>query len=77
LHQLWDTFADIAAPRPFLSGTRLGALDLLAAVVSRWSGARPHLIKERPALHDLLVQIDNDPRLVPLFTRHWPPKEDK
>src|SRR5262245_26258734 len=37
LHQLWETFADAFPSRPFLSGTNLGALDLLAAVVSRWS----------------------------------------
>lgn len=36
LHHLWDVFADMFAPHPFLSGARIGALDLLAAVVSRW-----------------------------------------
>jgi GST-like protein len=74
LHQLWTAFADGFALRPFLSSTRIGALDLLAAVVSRWSGARAHLAKERPALHAHLVAIDNEPRLVELFNRHWPPK---
>jgi GST-like protein len=77
LHQLWDVFADTFAPHPFLSGPRLGALDLLAAVVSRWSGARPHLAKARPALHAHLVAIDHEPRLAQLFERHWPPKEQK
>jgi GST-like protein len=75
LHQLWDVFADFVSPRPFLSGARLGALDLLAAVVSRWSGAREHLADSRPALHEALIAVDNDPRLVPLFTRHWPAKQ--
>jgi GST-like protein len=73
LHLLWTAFADEFAPRPFLSVARMGALDLLAAVVSRWSGARAHLAKERPALHAHLVAIDNEPRLVELFKRHWPP----
>jgi len=77
LHQLWDTFADLFAPHPFLSGARVGALDLLAAVVSRWSGTRAHFAQHRPALHELLVAVDNDSRLVALFTRHWPPKEEK
>lgn len=74
LNQLWTTFADSFSARPFLSGERLGALDLLAAVVSRWGGRR-HLEKERPALHALLVTIDDDPRLAPLFRRHWPPEQ--
>jgi len=75
LHALWDGFADTFPPRPFLSGARLGALDLLAAVVSRWSGARAHLAEHRPALHECLRTIDTDPRLVTLFERHWPPPQ--
>ena len=74
LHHLWSVFADTFVARPFLSGERIGALDVLAAVVSRWSGARPHLAKERPALHALLVTIDNEPRLAPLFTRRRSPQ---
>jgi GST-like protein len=74
VHQLWAIFADTFMPRPFLSGARMGALDLLAAVVSRWSGARAYLAKERPVLHEHLVAIDNDHRLAALFNRHWPPK---
>jgi GST-like protein len=75
LHELWKAFAASFVARPFLSGARLGALDLLAAVVSRWAGARRFLADERPALHEALVQVDNDPRLAALFARHWPPKE--
>lgn len=76
LNQLWTIFADSFGARPFLSGERLGALDLFAAVVSRW-GARRHLEKERPALHALLVTIDNDPRVAQVFRRHWPPKDPR
>jgi GST-like protein len=76
LHELWDTFAMAFPARPFLSGERLGALDLLVAVVSRWSGARPHLALAQPDLHKLLVAIDNEPGLAPLFARHWPPKQE-
>jgi GST-like protein len=41
LHRHWDIFADLH-PAPadgFYGGTQPGALDLLAAVVSKWSGA--------------------------------------
>src|SRR5271165_4142990 len=47
LHQHWEIFADLFPARPYLGGERLGALDLLAAVVSRWSGARAHLAQRR------------------------------
>jgi GST-like protein len=72
LHQLWDTFADTFPARPFLSGARLGALDLLAATVSRWSGTRPHLAAARPALSTLVEQVESDPRIAAVFARHWP-----
>jgi len=76
LHHLWDLFADAFPAAPWLSGARLGALDILAAVVSRWSGARAHLAQSRPALHRVLERVDTDPRLLPLFERHWPRKTD-
>lgn len=73
LHELWDIFADQFPAMPFLTGGRLGALDLMAAVVSRWSGARKHLAKSRPAFAALMAQIEQDPRVAPVFARHWPP----
>jgi GST-like protein len=74
LHEYWRIFADTFPAAPFLSGEHLGALDLLAAVVSRWSGARAHLASERPAFHALMQRIEADPRLADIFERHWPPK---
>lgn len=75
LHALWSHFADIIVPSPWLAGPELGALDILASVVSRWSGARAHLRAERPHLADLLGKVDADPRLAPVFERHWPRAE--
>jgi GST-like protein len=72
LHALWETFADTHAARPFLGGDRLGALDLLAAVVSRWSGARAHLARSRPEFAALLQRIDQAPTVAGIFSRHWP-----
>ena len=74
LHEYWRIFADTFPAEPFLSGAQLGALDILAAVVSRWSGARAHLATERPAFHALMQRIEADPRLADIFERHWPPK---
>ena len=75
LYEYWRVFADSFAATPFLSGEHLGALDLLAAVVSRWSGARAHLASERPVFHALLQRIETDPRLADIFERHWPKKQ--
>lgn len=73
LHEYWSIFADTFPRTPFLSGEELGALDLLAAVVARWSGARAHLKAKRPALYDLLERIEADARIARVFSRHWPP----
>ena len=77
LHYLWDVFADTFPAQPFLTGERLGALDLLAAVVSKWSGSRKHLAASRPAFSALLARIEGDPRVAPVFARHWPPAPDR
>lgn len=75
LHQLWSVFADTfgaaAAKTAFLFGAQPGAADLLAAVVSRWSGTRKHLAKQRPAFHAMLERIEADPRVAPVIERHW------
>jgi GST-like protein len=76
LHKLWelfaDTFAGSAADEGFLFGAaQPGAADLLAAVVSRWSGARKHLAKKRPALHALLERVEAHPKVAAVFERHW------
>lgn len=73
LHRSWDIFADTFAARPFLSGLAPGALDYLAAVVSKWSGARQHLALSRPAFAQTLERIEANKWVVEVFARHWPP----
>ncbi len=72
LHELWDLFVDQFRATPWLSGDRPGALDILAATVSMWSGARKHLAGSRPAFTALLARIEADPRVAPVWARHWP-----
>jgi GST-like protein len=72
LHTLWDVFADTFPATPFLSGAQVGALDLFACVVSKWSGARKHLAVSRPAFHDLLARTEAHPVVAGVFARHWP-----
>jgi len=71
LHRHWDIFADQFPASPFLSGELPGSLDFLTAVVSKWSGARPHLKSSRPAFYDALIAIEQHPDVVPVFARHW------
>ncbi|MEP6943798.1 MAG: hypothetical protein ABI981_12720, partial [Betaproteobacteria bacterium] len=75
LHRHWEIFADLFPCDPWLSGAGIGALDLFAAVVSRWSGARKHIEKHRGALFATLERVDAHPLLAPIFHRHWPPKK--
>ena len=72
LHRHWEMFADLFPASPWLGGTELGALDLHAAVVSKWSGARKHLEKERPAFYATLQRIEGHPKVLPVFAKHWP-----
>jgi len=73
LHRHWEIFADqFLGLTPFLDGEAPGALDLLAAVVSRWSGTRAHLREHRPALLRCVSSTEQHPRFAEVFSRHWP-----
>ena len=72
LHRSWDLFADQFPARPWLSGAAPGALDFLAVVVSRWSGARKHLAGTRPEFLATLTRIESQAAVAPVFARHWP-----
>ncbi len=74
LHRHWDIFADLYPVEGgrFIAGAQPGALDLLAATVSKWSGTRQHVKTSRPAFSALLERIDAHPAVAPVFGRHWP-----
>lgn len=74
LHLHWEMFADQFPGRPWLSGMQPGALDVLAVVVSTWSGARAHVKAHRPAFYALLKRIEALPQVAPIYQRHWPAK---
>jgi GST-like protein len=73
LHRHWDLFADLhpVAEGRFMGGDQPGAADLLAAVVSKWSGTRAHLKASRPAFTALLERIETHPAVALVFGRHW------
>ena len=70
LHMYWNMFADQFGA--LLTPAKPAALDLLAATVSRWSGARAHVKEHRPAFHAMLERIEGEPRIAAIFQRHWP-----
>lgn len=73
LHRHWEVFADSFAARPYLSGKAPGALDFLAVVVSKWSGARAHLAKARPRFAATLRRIEVHRLVRPVLAAHWGP----
>ena len=71
LHLHFEMFADLFDTSPYLEGETPGALDFLAAVVSKWLGTRAHLKKTRPKFFKTLQRIDIHPDVAPIFARHW------
>jgi len=72
LHKHWEMFADLFPAGPYLGGEELGALDIHAAVVSKWSGARKHLEAHRPEMYATLMRIEAHPKVAAVFAEHWP-----
>lgn len=74
LHHHWDVFADLypVSGERFIAGEQPGALDLLAAVVSKWGGARKHAKTSRPGFSALLERTESHPSVALVFGRHWP-----
>lgn len=71
LHRHWEIFADLFEASPYLEGAAPGALDFLAAVVSKWSGTRAHLTANRPQFLETLHRIEAHPDVASVFARHW------
>lgn len=71
LYELWSIFADTFPAAPWLSGERIGALDILASVVSRWSGTRKAMAAGRRDFYELLQRIDATEPLASVRQRHW------
>jgi len=71
LYRSWEIFADSFEAQPYLGGEVPGAVDFLAAVVSRWSDARTHLAAQRPGFLTTLQLIDAHPRVQSVAREHW------
>jgi GST-like protein len=65
-------FADLFPAGPYLGGEELGALDIHAAVVSKWSDTRKHLEAHRRELYATLLRVEAHPKVAAVFAEHWP-----
>ena len=74
LHRYWEMFVDLFPARPYPGGSAIGALDIHAAVVSKWAGSRQHLQKARPMFYETLLRVEAHPKAAPVFAKHWPEK---
>lgn len=71
LHRHWEIFADQFGRLLMSPGQAPTALDILAAVVSKWSGSRAHLRRQRPGVAAALQRIDAHRVVAPVFAEHW------
>lgn len=73
LHHCWDVFAREFCGASGQAGAlqRPTALELLALVVSRWSGARAFLARRHPGFSQRLQALEHDPEVEPVFRRHF------
>ncbi|WP_263264858.1 glutathione S-transferase [Pseudomonas sp. RIT-PI-S] len=72
LHEYWDTFSDVFAKTAAWHPEQPGAPEILACVVTQWSGTREHLKTSRPAFYQALLHIDRHPVVEPVLQSHWP-----
>jgi GST-like protein len=79
LHELWRLFAHQFAPAAtaaqagrYLMGDTIGAADILAYTVSRWSGARTHIQQHEPRLHRVFDAVRSHALLKPVWDAHFP-----
>ncbi|WP_236445655.1 glutathione S-transferase, partial [Pseudomonas syringae] len=72
LHEHWETFADLFGEAGIWRCDAPGAVEILASIVTRWSGTREHLRNTRPDFHALLLKVDAEPVVNEVIRRHWP-----
>ncbi|VUD61952.1 hypothetical protein TDB9533_02933 [Thalassocella blandensis] len=71
LYYHWSLFIQSFPVSPYFSGVSLGALDILAAVISRWSGTREYLQHHHADAYELLRKIDGSAPCEAVITRHF------
>ncbi|MCF7532323.1 glutathione S-transferase [Pseudomonas petrae] len=70
LHSQWEVFSDVFYNSVAWHPHAPGAVEILACVVSQWSGAREHLGRSRPEFYASLGVIDGHPVINAVLQRH-------
>lgn len=70
LHSQWDVFSDVFYNPVAWHPHAPGAVEILASVVSQWSGAREHLGRSRPEFYASLGVVDRHPIIKAVLQRH-------
>lgn len=70
LHSQWEVFSDVFDNPVAWHPHAPGAVEVLACVVSHWSGAREHLGRSRPEFYAALGVIDRHPVIHAVLQRH-------
>jgi GST-like protein len=70
LHSQWEVFSDVFDNPVAWHPQAPGAVEMLAVVVSQWSGARNHLQGARPGFHSSLETVDRHPVVSAVLQRH-------
>ncbi|HEX2555822.1 MAG TPA: glutathione S-transferase family protein [Microvirga sp.] len=68
LHGMIET----AAGAPWFLGERFSALDIYAAVFTRWRPRRAWFAEHAPRLHAIAERVDALPQLEPVWERNFP-----
>lgn len=70
LHSQWEVFSDVFDNPVAWRPEAPGAAEILACVVSQWSGAREHLRASRAEFHASLEVVDRHPVIKAVLQRH-------
>ena len=70
LHSQWEVFSDAFYNPVAWHSDAPGAVEILASVVSQWSGAREHLRASRPEFYASLDVVDRHPVINAVLQRH-------
>ena len=70
--ECWRLMDAQVAPRPYLTGERLGLLDVYVAAVSRWTPRRRRFYGEAPRMAEAVRSVDVEPRLQQFWSERFP-----
>jgi GST-like protein len=71
LEHYWSVLERVLAPAPYLVGARVTALDVYAAMVSRWSPGRAWIDRQCPRVATALALTEREPFMREAWQRNF------